>query len=270
MSFDFCSFSSGSSGNCYLIKSESAAILVDAGISGKRVWEGLAHTDTDPGMLRAILITHEHSDHVGGLASVMKKGRDLRVCANERTWQAIGISANAFPFAKVEHFVTGDAFTVGDISVKTFAVSHDAAEPVGYTLRCQGKQISIITDTGRVDAEMLEEIRGANLLVLESNHDEDMLKYGKYPFFLKKRVLGDKGHLSNDAAGDVILRLLMSGGEKRRVLLAHLSRENNFPEMAVQTIKNILEEYGYHTGADVYLDAIPRDGIGPLYEIDKG
>jgi phosphoribosyl 1,2-cyclic phosphodiesterase len=267
MSFDFCSFSSGSSGNCYLVKSESAAILIDAGISGKRVWEGLAHTGTDPGMLRAILITHEHSDHIGGLISVMKKAGSLTVHANERTWQATGISENAFPFVNIERFVTGDDFTVGDISVKTFAVSHDAAEPVGYTLRCQGRQISLITDTGHVDAEMFEEIRGANLLVLESNHDEDMLKYGKYPFFLKKRVLGDKGHLSNDAAGDAILRLLMSGGEKRRVLLAHLSRENNFPEMALQTVKNILEEYGYHTGTDVDLDVIPRDGIGELHEV---
>jgi phosphoribosyl 1,2-cyclic phosphodiesterase len=197
----------------------------------------------------------------------MKKSRGLTVYTNEKTWQAIGINANALP-VKIEHFATGDAFSVGDISVRTFAVSHDAAEPVGYTLRCRDRQISLITDTGCVDAEMFGEIRGANLLVLESNHDTDMLKYGKYPFFLKKRVLGDRGHLSNDAAGEVILRLLMSGGEKRRVLLAHLSRENNFPEMAVQTIKNILEEHGYHVGADVYLDAIPRDGIGSLYEID--
>jgi phosphoribosyl 1,2-cyclic phosphodiesterase len=267
MSFDFCSFSSGSSGNCYLIKSEGAAILLDAGISGKRVWEGLKHTNTDPETLRALLITHEHTDHIGGLAAVMKKGLGLKAYANKRTWQAIGPAANAIAEERIRHFVTGDCFTVDDISVKTFAVSHDAAEPVGYTLRCRGRQISVVTDTGRVDDEILEEIRDANLLVLESNHDEDMLKYGRYPHFLKKRVLGDAGHLSNIAAGDVILNLLAYGPEKRRVLLAHLSRENNFPEMAIQTIKNILEEHGYHTGADVYLEIVPRSEIGLLYAI---
>ncbi|MDR1247249.1 MAG: MBL fold metallo-hydrolase [Clostridiales Family XIII bacterium] len=267
MGFDFCSFSSGSNGNCYLIKTEDAAILIDAGISGKRVWEGLQHTDTNPETLRALLITHEHSDHIGGLASVMKKGTGLKVYANKETWRAIGPAANAIAEERIHHFVTGDCFTVGDISVKTFAVSHDAAEPVGYTLRCQGRQISVVTDTGCVNAEITEEIRDANLLVLESNHDEDMLKYGKYPHFLKKRVLGDAGHLSNIAAGGVILDLLTYERKKRRVLLAHLSRENNFPEMAMQTIRNILEEHGYHTGADVYLETVPRSEIGLLYAI---
>jgi phosphoribosyl 1,2-cyclic phosphodiesterase len=267
MGFEFCSFSSGSSGNCYLVRSETTAILIDAGISGKRIWEGLKLTDTDPGTLSALLITHEHSDHVSGFASVMKKRRGLTAYMDAKTWQAMDISANALADGAVRHFVTGDGFTVGDIEVKTFAVSHDAVEPVGYTLRCGGRQISIVTDTGLVDAGIFEEIRDANLLALESNHDVDMLKYGKYPYFLKKRVLGDRGHLSNDAAGDAILRLLMYGEEKRRVLLAHLSRANNFPEMAVQTIKNILEENGYYAGADLLLDVMPRDGIGLLYEI---
>jgi phosphoribosyl 1,2-cyclic phosphodiesterase len=267
MNFGFCSFSSGSSGNCYLIKSESVAILVDAGISGKRIWEGLESTCTDPCMLRAILITHEHSDHVSGLASLMKRGSGVTAYANKRTWQAIGAAAETVAAERIKHFVTGESFMVGDISVKTFAVSHDAAEPVGYTLQCKGRQISIVTDTGRVDDRLFAEIQGADTLVLESNHDEDMLKYGKYPWFLKKRVLGDEGHLSNTAAGNIILRLAEAGKKKRRVLLAHLSRENNFPEMAIQTVTNILEEGRCHIGADLHLDTIRCDEIGPQCEI---
>jgi phosphoribosyl 1,2-cyclic phosphodiesterase len=266
MDFDFCSFASGSGGNCYLIKSESAAILVDAGISGKRIWEGLKSTDTDPGMLRALLLTHEHTDHVSGLASLMKKSGAVTVYANGGTWAAIG-AAEAIADERVARFVTGAEFTIGDIAIKSFAVSHDAAEPVGYTLRRKDRQIGIVTDTGRVDDKLFAEISGVDTLVLEANHDEDMLKYGKYPQFLKRRVLGDEGHLSNAAAGDIIRRLMDTEKKKRRVLLAHLSRENNFPEMAMQTIKNILEESKYCIGADVHIDTIPRDGPGPLYEI---
>jgi phosphoribosyl 1,2-cyclic phosphodiesterase len=267
MGFDFCSFASGSSGNCYLIKSENVAILVDAGISGKRVWEGLKRTGTDPCMLRALLLTHEHTDHVSGLASVMKKSGDITAYANKRTWAAIGAAAEAIAPDRIEHFVTGASFTIGDIKVKSFAVSHDAAEPVGYTLRHRDRQLCVVTDTGCVDDALFAEIEGADTLVLESNHDEDMLKYGKYPQFLKRRVLGDEGHLSNAAAGDIIRRLTETGNKKRRVLLAHLSRENNFPEMAMQTIKNILEESKYYVGADVHISAVLRNEIGLLYEI---
>jgi phosphoribosyl 1,2-cyclic phosphodiesterase len=267
MAFDFCSFASGSGGNCYLIKSESVAILVDAGISGRRIRKGLERTGTDPGMLRALLLTHEHKDHVGGLASVMKRIEGIRAYANMRTWAAIGKASEEIAAERIELFVTGARFTIGDIEVKSFAVSHDAAEPVGYMLCHEDKRIAIVTDTGCVDDGLFAEISGADLLVLESNHDEDMLKYGKYPWFLKRRILGDKGHLSNAAAGDIIRRLLETGKKKRRVLLAHLSRENNFPEMAMQTIKNILEESRYYVGADVHIDTILRNEIGPPYEI---
>jgi phosphoribosyl 1,2-cyclic phosphodiesterase len=266
MGFDFCSFASGSSGNCYLIKSESVAILVDAGISGRRIWEGLKQTDTDPRTLRALLLTHEHTDHVSGLASLMKRSNDVTAYANKNTWAAIGTVAEAIAPDRTRHFVTGENFTIGDIAIKSFAVSHDAAEPVGYTLRREDRQICIVTDTGRVDEALFAEIADADTLVLESNHDEDMLKYGKYPQFLKRRVLGDTGHLSNAAAGDIIRRLAEKG-KTRRVLLAHLSRENNFPEMAMQTIKNILEEGGHYVGADMRIETIPRDEVGPPYGI---
>jgi phosphoribosyl 1,2-cyclic phosphodiesterase len=218
-------------------------------------------------MLRALLLTHEHTDHVSGLAALMKKSADITAYANKATWTAIGMHAEAVAPDRIRHFVTGAHFTIGDIAIKSFAVSHDAAEPVGYTLRCKDRRICIVTDTGCMDDELFAEIEGADTLVLESNHDEDMLKYGKYPKFLKRRVLGDAGHLSNAAAGNIIRRLMETGKKKRRVLLAHLSRENNFPEMAMQTIKNILEESGYYIGADMRIDAIPRDEIGLICEI---
>jgi phosphoribosyl 1,2-cyclic phosphodiesterase len=263
MSFDFCSFSSGSDGNCYLVKSENDAVLIDAGVSGKKIWEGLDRTGTDPGMLRALLITHEHSDHVSGLAVLMRKSGGITAYANKKTWDAVAPDTGSVPAGRVRHFNTGDDFTVGDISIKTFSVNHDAAEPVGYTLRREGRQISVVTDTGHVDDRLLAEICDADLLVLESNHDEDMLKCGGYPIFLKRRVLGDEGHLSNAAAGNVILKLLDAKRKKRRVLLAHLSRENNLPELAILTVKNIIGK----RDADVRLDTIRRGEIGSLYEI---
>ncbi|MDR2356368.1 MAG: MBL fold metallo-hydrolase [Clostridiales Family XIII bacterium] len=267
MGFAFCSFSSGSDGNCYLIKSERAAILIDAGIGGRRIWEGLEHTDTDPSALRALLLTHEHSDHIKGLGSLMRKSGGFAVYANKSTWDAIGVKAKATVGAWIRHFTTGESFAVGDIVIKTFAVSHDAAEPVGYTLRCGDRQIGVVTDTGRVDDGLFAELLDADTLVLESNHDVDMLRHGKYPWFLKRRILGDGGHLSNVAAAELILRLLRAGRRKRRVLLAHISRENNVPEMAIRTVERLLEAHGYAVGTDLCLDAIPRNAIGAFCEI---
>ncbi|MDR3296593.1 MAG: MBL fold metallo-hydrolase [Clostridiales Family XIII bacterium] len=263
MGFDFCSFSSGSSGNCYLVRSECTAVLVDAGISRTRIMEGLARTGTDPAILRALLVTHEHIDHVRGASALLKKEKGIVAFANEKTWAAAGERA---PAAGRRNFVTGESFRVGDILVKTFAVNHDAADPVGYTLTHGGRQISIITDTGHVDEEMLLAAGDADILVLEANHDEDMLKYGRYSMALKQRVLGDRGHLSNTAAGNAIVKWLEGVKKERRVLLAHLSRENNFPEMALQTIRNILEEKKYYIGRDLRLDTMARDEIGPVYE----
>lgn len=264
MTLSFCSFSSGSSGNCYLIKSENTALLVDAGISGKKIYEGLERTGTPRDQLAALLITHEHSDHIKSIKTLMKKEKNLKAYANAMTWNHIGCQVC---HEQREVFATGDAFHVGDITVKTFHVSHDAAEPVGYTLLSGGKQISIVTDTGCMNEEIISEIREADILVLEANHDVDMLKLGRYPWFLKQRVLGKEGHLSNAAAGETILRLMSEREKERFVLLAHLSKENNFPEMAYQTVKNILEEADFYIGKHLKLNTIIRDEVSLIYEI---
>ncbi len=264
MTLSFCSFSSGSSGNCYLIKSEHTAVLVDAGISGRRIYEGLERTGTAREQLAALLITHEHTDHTKSIRTLMKKEKSMKAYANAMTWSRIGCQVCEEQKAV---FVTGDEFQVGEITVRTFRVSHDAAEPVGYTFLSEGKQISIVTDTGCMNEDIIAEIKEADILVLEANHDVDMLKLGRYPWFLKQRVLGEEGHLSNAAAGETILRLLSEREKERFVLLAHLSKENNFPEMAYQTVKNILEEADFYIGKHLKLNTIIRDEVSLVYEI---
>ena len=264
MTLSFCSFSSGSSGNCYLIRSENTAILVDAGISARKILEGLDKTGTPKERLAALLITHEHIDHTKSVRTIMKKMKTMKAYANAMTWARIG--GQVFD-EQNETFETGESFLIGDISVKTFRVFHDAAEPVGFTFSSGGKQISIVTDTGSICEEIITEIKDADILILEANHDVDMLKIGRYPWFLKQRILGEEGHLSNAAAGEILLRLLSENCKVRQVLLAHLSKENNFPEMAYQTVKNILEEADYYIGRHLMLNTIDRDEISLVYEI---
>jgi phosphoribosyl 1,2-cyclic phosphodiesterase len=247
-----------------LVRSRETAILVDAGISGKRIYEGLEKTATPREQLAALLITHEHADHIKSVRAVLKKEKALKAYANAMTWNRIDAQVCEEQKATFE---TGDAFPIGDITVKTFRVSHDAAEPVGFTFSAGGKQISIVTDTGCTNEEIISAIKEADILILEANHDVDMLRIGRYPWFLKQRILGEQGHLSNAAAGETILRLLSESRKERHVLLAHLSRENNFPEMAYQTVKNILEEADFYIGKHLKLNTIIRDEVSLVYEI---
>lgn len=237
---------------------------MDAGISGKKIFEGLAMTGTPREQLSALLITHEHIDHTKSIRTLLNKEKSWKAYANALTWDQINCQVEE---DQKKIFKTGDSFLIGNIKVKTFPVSHDAAEPVGFTLSSGGKQISIVTDTGCIKEETIAEIKDADILILEANHDVDMLKLGKYPWFLKQRVLGEEGHLSNAAAGETILRLLSENSKERHVLLAHLSRENNFPEMAYQTVKNILEEADFYIGKHLKLNTIIRDEVSLIYEI---
>ena len=264
MGLSFCSFSSGSSGNCYLVRSNETAILIDAGISTKRIMEGLAQTGTPKETLAALLLTHEHSDHVRSLKTLTKKKTDMKVYANAGTWSAL---QEALAPERKEHFTNGKSFQIGEILVKAFSVSHDAADPVGFSFCAEGRQISIVTDTGYISEDVVSEVLEADLLILEANHDVDMLRIGRYPWFLKQRILGETGHLSNESAGRLLVRLLSERQKERRILLAHLSRENNFPEMAYQTVKNILEEENYHIGKQLLLSTIVRDEISTVFQV---
>ena len=261
---EFCSFASGSSGNCYLIKTHDTAILVDAGISGKRILEGLEQTNTPREMVRAILVTHEHIDHVKSLPVLTKRIPQLAVYANEATWEQI---ERPVPEERKEYFTTGVPFQVGELLIRPFPVSHDAAEPVGFSIVSGQQKISICTDAGYISEEIIEEISDADLLLLEANHEKEMLLYGKYPYPLKQRILGDEGHLSNVHCGECLCRIVRENPKPRRVLLGHLSRENNTPEVAMQAILNTLEEERIFTGQDLQIEVAMRDRISDIYEL---
>ena len=264
MALSFCSFSSGSSGNSYLVRTETTAILVDAGISCKRITDGLEKTNTPKEWLQGILLTHEHWDHVDGVKVMLKKYKDISIHANEATFAAMKHKVKE---ERKVYFFSGDRFQIGDLDIESFSISHDAADPVGYNIRHNKEQISIVTDTGVLNEEMLSRLEDADILVIESNHDIEMLKQGPYPAHLKQRILGEEGHLSNEAAGNYVGRLMKAKEKARCVLLAHLSKDNNLPNIAEQTVSNILESYGYCNGRDIYVKTVNRNEISTIYEI---
>ena len=262
MALTFCSFSSGSTGNCSLVKSDNTAILVDSGISGRKIFQSLKSVSVDPADVNAVLITHEHTDHISSLRVVNKKLPHIRTYANCGTWDRIEKLVDE---SKRATFTTGERFGIGDIEIKAFLLSHDAAEPVGYSFYSGGKQLSIITDTGCISEDIYEEIKGADLLILEANHDVEMLKMGRYPYFLKHRILGENGHLSNVDAANAICKIFSEGEKERQIILAHLSKENNFPEMAYLTVKNRLAEMDFYIGAGLRLNIIPRNDMSEIF-----
>jgi phosphoribosyl 1,2-cyclic phosphodiesterase len=264
VTLSFCSFSSGSSGNCYLVKTETTAILIDGGIGAARILSGLNRTRTAPEDIRAILLTHEHSDHVSGVAAAVNRLPASKVYANAGTFAHIKAH---LPEERRRLFDTGDGFQIGDIEIRTFGLSHDAADPVGYSLRHEGKMIGVVTDTGVFTEKILSETVDSDILVLEANHDLNMLENGRYPSFLKQRIAGMHGHLSNSAAGEAILNVMAMERKARCILLAHLSRDNNKPQLAVHTVAGMLAEMDYYSGRDLYLKALSRDRLSVLFEI---
>lgn len=264
MSLEFCSLASGSSGNCYLVKSEKTAILVDAGISRKRIFERLGSIGVVPDMLDAIVITHEHTDHIKGLRVTSKNCPRAKVYCSSGTLSAL---AGAVEKDRCEYFRSGDEFEIGDIGVRTFRTSHDAADPVGFSFYEGGRQVSIVTDTGVVTDEIVREIIGADMLGVEANHDREQLMYGPYPYPLKMRIRGEFGHLSNDDAAELIIRLEEADPKRRNVLLSHLSGHNNSPKQAMITVRAVLEDAGLHDGGDIRIDVASREEMGPLFAV---
>ena len=224
-----CVLASSSSGNCTFIRTNSTRILVDAGLSRKDVFTRLASIGENPDELTGIVVTHEHSDHVCGLISIAKyfttkQNRQLPLYLSRLT--APTIDWGEFTPA-VEHFQAGSRFTVGDIEVDSFTVPHDAVDPVGFCFTAEGVRIGVVTDLGYVPDSLHFHLRGAHVVLLESNHDLNMLKVGPYPWSVKQRVMGRKGHLSNDVACDFIRRDLDSS--VHTLILGHLSENNNHP-----------------------------------------
>lgn len=245
-----------------MIQCDETVLLVDVGISGKKIMLGLEASGIAPEHVRGILITHEHSDHIKSLKVTTKKLINATTYCNIGTWPHL---QQLVPEDRQITFESGKAFQVGEITVKSFRISHDASEPVGYSFFAEGKQISVLTDTGCVTEEIFEEIKDADLVALEANHDKDVLKFCRYPYHIKRRILSDIGHLSNEAAGDCICRLASDKTKKRQILLSHLSHENNTPDIARVTITNILETAGIYAGGDLCIDVITREKISNIY-----
>lgn len=266
MAFKFCSFASGSSGNCYLVSSETTYLLIDTGITGKKVFEGLSKCGLEPGDLDGILITHEHTDHIKSVRMVSKKAENALVYASQGTLDAISDKISPEKTFTVDTF---SAISIGDIEVSPFSLSHDAAEPIGFSLMHEGRRITIVTDTGCITEDAFDYLVNSDLYVLEANHERNILLMGGYPYSLKMRILGDEGHLSNEAAADIIIRALEERTKEGipQIALSHLSRENNTPRQAYLTIKNKLMEAGYADNRNFRMFVLERDTIGEMIKI---
>lgn len=258
---ELCTLASGSSGNSLLVSDGRTHILVDAGISCRRITNSLKMLGVDPKELAGVLITHEHTDHMAGLATLTKQLR-LPVYASRGTGRQL-----CYRIAFLEelfHPVTpGEGFSVGGIDVESFPTSHDAAESTGYALSAGGRKAAVVTDLGYVTPEVERGIRGADLLVCEANHDVEWLQAGPYPYYLKARILGDRGHLSNEAGAELAWTAVAGGA--RTVVLAHLSHENNTPARAHEVVRGLLERRGAAVGRDVSLEVAPRSEASRRY-----
>ena len=244
MSLRFTILASGSTGNAAVIEHGGVRVLLDAGLSAKRLEELLGARGVQPEDLQGILVTHEHSDHVRGLGALARKFK-LPVYANMNTWNALDRMVGELPDDQRVAFRTGDALKFGDLLVESFPISHDAAEPVAYNFTAGGFKLCIATDIGYMSPAVKEKARDADVLVLESNHDVEMLRVGRYPWNVKRRILSDVGHLSNEAAGEALCELISE--RTKRVYLAHLSRDHNLMDLAKLTVNNILRESGVST-----------------------
>jgi phosphoribosyl 1,2-cyclic phosphodiesterase len=225
---------SGSRGNCAIVASTRTKILIDAGLSCRETFKRLKSTGEDPHSLSAILITHEHSDHVYGLATLAKKLRIpvFMTGGTHHAWaRAMRMVNGERPLLeKLERFESGHRFQVGDIEVKPFTIPHDAIDPVGFTFRAEGIKVSLATDLGYLPANVRDHLRGSDILIMESNHDVEMLRGGSYPWSVKQRVASNVGHLSNEKLADFFTGDYDNSAAF--VVLAHLSEENNHPEIA--------------------------------------
>lgn len=229
----FCSLYSGSSGNSLFVQSDDAKILIDCGQSAKKIEAGLSSIGIDITDVDAILVTHEHSDHIQSLGTVSKK-YNIPVFANFETWEAMPTQKNKISTENIKMFENDSEFHIGNLQIMPFSTPHDAANPCGFCFCNGSKKISIATDLGHIDEKIFSNIKDSKFMLLEANYEPEILRVSRYPYMLKQRIAGPHGHLSNIEAGQTIANLF--GKELKEVMLGHLSKENNFPEMAYKTV----------------------------------
>ncbi len=261
-----CSIASGSSGNCVYVGDDDTHILIDAGISGKRVKAGLEAIGVDIKDIQALLITHEHSDHISGVGVLSRKYK-MPIYSKERTLKNVlkSRSVGVIDPELFHHVEADETFMVGHILVTPFTSNHDAIDPLCYTFTKENKKIGIATDLGSYNDYIKDHLKGANALYLEANHDVRMLEVGPYPYFLKQRILSDVGHLSNDMSADLICELYHEG--LNHIILAHLSHENNMPAVAHATVKHEIDARLDLNEGDLTLHVAKRSENSTLVEV---
>lgn len=260
--FQFCSLYSGSSGNCSFVQTNNTKILIDAGESAKKIGEALNSINVDPSSIDAILITHEHSDHIKGLGVFSKKFQ-IPVYANLETWNAMPKQKEKIDENNI-HIFEFDKFNIGDIEVKPFSIPHDAANPCGFNLYHDNKKMSIATDIGHMTKDVINHLTDSSFMLLEANYEPEILKCSSYPYLLKERIKGPNGHLSNSDAGKTISYLMNHG--LNNVMLGHLSKENNFPELAYKTVVEELMENQVSENS-LHLSVANRFEVSPIIDV---
>lgn len=255
-----CTLASGSSGNALLIRSSNTNLLIDAGISVRRINTALRTFDLSIADLDALLITHSHGDHTCALTTLIKH-YDLPIYASDGT--AFTLSNHYRGISSQLHsFSAGDHFSIGETEIRSFSTSHDAGDCVCYRVDCEDGSVGLLTDTGYVTAQAESALKGVSMLVLEANHDIETLQSGPYPYYLQQRILGSSGHLSNHAAAEFAVTCAKCG--TKDFLLAHLSQDNNTPVMAFDTVRRALDLNGCE---DVSLAVAPRSETSPIHTL---
>ena len=250
---------SGSSGNASLIRCGDTAVLLDAGISCRRITTSLRELGLTLNDLTAVLITHTHTDHISGLQTMLKKS-DFPIFTSQAAARDLLYRMPACA-GRLETFVPGQTFALGSCTVHPFAISHDAPGACGYRLDTEDGSVGLMTDSGYVTEEAADTLCGCDLVLLEANHDVETLECGPYPYYLKQRILGSSGHLSNETAARFAVTLADSG--TRELILSHLSRENNTPAMAYNAVERALSA----AGLSPRLTVAPRDCLSEPYTV---
>lgn len=261
------SIASGSSGNCICVGNDRSHVMIDAGVSGKRIEAGMNTYDYTTPDMDGILITHEHSDHIMGLGVIARK-YGLPIYATKGTVDAILTSSSVGRIdTDLFHVIeAGVEFAVGDLTIMPMSISHDAADPVAYLLTDGTRRIGVVTDLGVYNEEIIRQMQGLDAVLLEANHDINMLQVGSYPYPLKQRILGEKGHLSNEASGQLLGRILHDN--MKHILLGHLSKENNYAQLAYETVRlEISLGDNPYRGNDFPIEVARRDGPSGLVTV---
>ena len=255
---------SGSKGNSTYIGTANTKILIDVGVSGKRIQEALTSFHMEGNHIDGIFITHEHADHVKG-AGIISRRFHVPIYATEDTWLAMEEGIGKIAPSNKKFVYAGEDCKINDLCVRPFSIPHDAADPVGYTVFSGDKKISVATDIGHVTKELEEHLMDSQVILIEANHDEAMVRNGEYPRYLKERILGENGHLSNHTAGDLLGRVMSE--RLKHIYLGHLSDDNNYPTLALRTVAEALSKKGIIVGSDIHMELAYKHKCGTKIKI---